>query len=125
MISAEDDHPSGFARLDSDTHYPPTGGTCPGGGGTCTFTVEFMITNISSVDVTNNFQILIEAEEVPLKTITINGLAAGASQRFSQTLGPGNNCYNPNCTVRVTVDFTSTILEIRRDQQRFRKGDIG
>jgi hypothetical protein len=85
--------------------------TCPGGFGTCTVTVDSTITNTSSVDVTSSFEVLIEANGVPSKTITVNGLAAGASQNLSETLGPGNNCFSPDCFVQVTVDSSNLILE--------------
>lgn len=104
---------------------PPTQITCPGGGGTCVLTVEFMITNTSSVVVTSSFEVLIEAEEVPSKTITISGLAAGASQSLSEMLGPGNNCYNPNCLVRVTVDSTNAIPESDQTNNVAEREDMG
>lgn len=84
---------------------------CPGGGGTCTVSVDFVITNTSSTNVTSSFQVLVEANGVPSKTITVSGLAAGASQNLSETLGPGNNCFSPDCIVRVKVDFSNAILE--------------
>jgi hypothetical protein len=84
---------------------------CPGGGGTCTVTVNFDVKNNSTVDVTGSFDVLIVANGVPSKTITVPGLAAGANQNFSETLGPGNNCYSPDCFVHVTVDSGNVILE--------------
>jgi hypothetical protein len=88
--------------------------SCPGGQGTCTTTVNFTVTNAGAVDVTGAFDVLIEADPnlSVTRTITVSGgLGAGASQSFSETLGPANNCYDPDCTVRVTVDAGNAITE--------------
>jgi hypothetical protein len=84
---------------------------CPNGPGSCMVKVNFEILNISTVAVTNTFEVLVEAEEVLSKTIAVSGLGAGASQSFSEILGPGNNCFNPDCTIRVTVDSGNVISE--------------
>jgi len=77
--------------------------------GACTTTIGFVITNTSSADVTSSFEVLIEATGIPSKTITVNGLTAGASQNFSETLA--GFCFTPDCTARVTVDSSNIILE--------------
>ena len=74
--------------------------------------VEFVITNTSRAEVTSSFEVLIEATGSPYgdlqsKTITVNGLAAGASQNYSESLS--GLCYG--CTARVTVDSHSIIPE--------------
>jgi hypothetical protein len=76
---------------------------------TCTTTIAFVITNAGSVGVTSSFQVLIEANDIPSKTITVDGLAAGTSQNFSEVLN--GFCYTPDCTVRVTVDPGNVIQE--------------
>jgi hypothetical protein len=80
--------------------------------GPCTSLVQFVITNSSTVDVTGSFQVLIETTGSPSnlsKTITVNGLAAGASQNFSETLA--GFCFVPDCTASVTVDSSNNITE--------------
>jgi hypothetical protein len=72
-------------------------------------TVGFVITNASSADVTSSFQILIEATGKQSMTMTVSGLAAGSSQNLVQDF-PGS-CFNPDCTARVTVDPSNTIVE--------------
>lgn len=79
--------------------------------GTCNVAVNFEITNISTVPVTKTFEVLVEAEEVPSITFRVDGLGPGASLSGVQVLGPGDNCFNPNCTVRVTVDPSNVIQE--------------
>jgi subtilase family serine protease len=52
-----------------------------------------------------------QADPGQLKTIGVGALAGGASQSFGEQLGPNGNCYDPDCTVRVTVDSTNAIQE--------------
>jgi hypothetical protein len=85
---------------------------CSGDPVTCNVSVAFTVTNRSNTNVTNPFIVQIEADAVPLDLITINGLAAGASASFTQTLGPGGNCYDPDCTLKVIVDTGNAVLEV-------------
>jgi hypothetical protein len=98
---------------DPDLTVTITGGpSADCSSGPCTSSVEFDIANISSTDVTGTFEILIEMTAVPsnlTKTITVNGLAAGASQSFNETLA--GFCFVPDCIASVTVDSGNTITE--------------
>jgi subtilase family serine protease len=47
----------------------------------------------------------------PSKTITVSGLAGGESASFSQALPPDGNCFDPDCTVKVTVDSGNAVVE--------------
>lgn len=99
--------------------------SCSGNPVTCTVTVAFTVTNLSTVDVTSNFQVLIDADQVQPETIIINGLPAGTSTDFSETLGPGGNCYDPDCTVQVTVDPANVINESNEDNNVDRLTGLG
>lgn len=92
---------------DPDLTVTITNGPAPGGD---SIVFDFVITNNSTTDVTSSFEVLMEANGVPSKTITVNGLASGASQSFSETLGLGS-CFTPDCTVVVTVDSNNDITE--------------
>ena len=85
--------------------------SCPGGGGTCITTRTFTLTNTSSVNVTTSFDVLVEADPAQTKTVTVPGLAAGASLPLTEQLGPDGNCYNGDCTVSVTVDSGNAVGE--------------
>ncbi len=98
---------------------------CRGGFRTCVTTVSFTITNPSSVPVPTPFQVLIEADPGQSKTITVAGLGAGASRSFNETLGPAGNCYDPDCTVRVTVDTGNTVAESNEANNSATRTDIG
>jgi hypothetical protein len=98
---------------------------CPGGAGTCVTTVNFTITNASTTAVTSPFDVLVQADPGQSKTITVAGLAAGATQSFTQLLGPDGNCYDPDCTVRITVDSGSAIAESNETNNVATRTDLG
>ena len=106
---------------------PPTAVVCFGDVGAiqCNATVEFEITNPSTVGVAGNFDVLIEADQVPDKTITVAGLAAGETKTFTETLGPGGNCYDPDCTVKVTADSGNAVAESDETNNSDTRTDLG
>lgn len=84
---------------------------CSGNPVICGVPVTFTVTNSSEVDVTTPFTVLVEADAVPPRTLVIEGLDAGASESFKETLRPGGNCYDPDCTLTVTVDLDNDVGE--------------
>ena len=64
------------------------------------------------MNVTASFDVLVEADPGQSKAITVPGLAAGANLALSQSLGPDGNCYDPDCTVTVTVDVGNAVAEV-------------
>jgi len=87
--------------------------SCPGGPGTCTTTVQFRIGNAGGV-AAGPFDVLIQADPALATTTTMSlpGLAAGASTAtLSATVGPAGNCFDPDCTVRVTADSGNAVAE--------------
>ena len=99
--------------------------TCPSGPRTCVTTANFTITNPTAVPVATPFQVLIEADPGVSKTITVAGLGAGASQSFSESLGPGLNCYDPDCTVQVTLDSGNAVAESNEGNNGATRTDLG
>ena len=86
---------------------------CPEGAGTCVTQVNVTISNIGSADATAfNTKVVFD----PAQTLTVNkassgGLAAGASQSFTVKSPRDGNCFDPDCTVCVTVDDEDDVLE--------------
>jgi hypothetical protein len=99
--------------------------SCPGGGGTCITTRDFTVTNASSVNVPAPFTVLIQADPGQKTTLTVPSLAAGASVPLTATLGPDNNCYDPDCTVSVTVDSGSAVAEANETNNTATRTDPG
>jgi hypothetical protein len=99
--------------------------SCPGGAGTCITTRTFTITNPSSVNVATPLDVLAQADPGQSKTITIPGLAAGASLALTQQWGPAGNCYDPDCTVTFTVDSGNAVAESNEANNTATRTDLG
>lgn len=86
--------------------------SCGGKLVVCYVTVSFTVSNLGAADVTQRFLVAIDADEVSPTTVVVDSLAAGQQVDLRARLGPGGNCYNPNCTVTVTVDPNNAIPEL-------------
>ena len=87
--------------------------SCPGGQGTCTTVVSFRIDNVGTAPA-GAFQVLVRADPAlgTTGTVPVAGLAAGASTgTLSTTLGPANNCFDPDCTIDVRADSGNAVAE--------------
>jgi hypothetical protein len=95
------------------TILAPPAVSCPGGQGTCTTTVSFQINNVSTLAV-GPTDALVRADPglATSGSVPVGALAAGASSGpLSITLGPANNCFDPNCTLSVTADSGNVVGE--------------
>jgi hypothetical protein len=99
--------------------------SCPGGGGTCITTRDFTVTNAGSVNVLTSFTVLVHADPGQTKTLTVPSLAAGTSVPLTAQLGPDNNCYDPDCTVSVTVDSGNAVAEANEANNTATRTDRG
>ena len=87
--------------------------SCPNGAGSCVTTVTFTVTNRGVADIGESFDVLVDADPDERSTLTLpGGLAAWASAVRTTELGPGGNCYDPDCFVRVEVDPAGSVLEL-------------
>jgi CARDB protein len=87
--------------------------TCPGGQGTCTTTFRWRVDNIGTA-AAGAFDVLLSADPglATTATVSVAGLAAGASTGpLSTTLGPANNCFDPDCTISVKADSGNAVAE--------------
>jgi beta-lactam-binding protein with PASTA domain/tetratricopeptide (TPR) repeat protein len=93
----------------------PTDGvevSCPAGAGSCVTTVTFTVTNQGKGAASETFEVLVSADPGETRTVTLRGgLAAGASTIRKAQLGPGGNCYDPDCSVQVTADPLGRVPE--------------
>ena len=99
--------------------------SCPTGSGSCITTRDFVVTNAGSANVTTAFDVLIQADPAQKTTITVPALAAGASLTLTASLGPDGNCYDPDCTVSVTVDSANVIVESNETNNTATRTDLG
>ncbi|HDK26048.1 MAG TPA: hypothetical protein ENG48_03000 [Candidatus Atribacteria bacterium] len=77
---------------------------------TCTTTVTFTISNISPADACS-FKVLVQADPglAQQGIVNIASLASGVTTSRTTTLPPGGNCFDPDCTVCITVDLGNEI----------------
>ena len=104
---------------------PPTRVSCPGGQGTCVHEVDFEVENVGDTDA-GSFDVLVTTDHGLSSTVPVPTLAAGATTAvLTATLGPGDNCYNPNCIVTVEADSTDAIEECTEDDNTDSRLDLG
>jgi hypothetical protein len=101
--------------------------SCPGGGGTCVTTVKATIANIGTG---NAGPFTTKAILDPAQTVVVStpfgGFLAGAPPiPFTVTTPPGGNCFDPDCTVCVTVDDGNTVDESNEGNNQMCKTTIG
>jgi LysM repeat protein len=85
---------------------------CPGGSGTCVTVVSFTVANVGAGNAgAFNIRIVLNPQQSVTVNQPVNGLASGIRQAFSITTPPGGNCFDPDCTVCVTVDSDNVVTE--------------
>lgn len=101
---------------------------CPGGQGTCSYEIDIEVENVGSFDALGPFDVLVDPDLPGLADVVENfpGLAAGDTvMRDNILLGPGDNCFDPDCTIDVTVDPDNVIdecVESNNTAQFFEQG---
>ena len=84
---------------------------CPTGQGSCKHIVELKVTNLSNEPVNTPFNITTNSDNGLLTTQTIPFIPGSTSQTLTAVLGPGNNCWDPNCQIDTFVDSSNIIIE--------------
>ena len=86
---------------------------CSSASGGCVSRVDVKIANIAPVQAGPfaTETTLDPSQSVVVTRQSPGGLAAGASEMFSVTTPSGGNCFDPDCTVCVTVDSASAVIE--------------
>lgn len=85
--------------------------SCGGKFVVCYLTVGFTVRNQGNTDVRQESLVSIQADALEPTTVVVGGVAAGESLSLRARLGPGGNCYDPDCTVTITVDPNNAIRE--------------
>ncbi|MCH7606689.1 MAG: hypothetical protein IH962_06000, partial [Chloroflexi bacterium] len=109
--------------------YPPTIVDCSGGPGNCNIRVDLKIDNLGEGIAPDGIRYTVEAEGVPALSLTTGEGGAigpgGSTGGFFVTLGPGADCFNPDCTVTVTVDPDNAIVESDETNNTATRTDVG
>lgn len=94
---------------------------CPEGQGSCTYEMDVEIENLGSADIVDPFDVMVELPGVGLGN-SVNfpgGLEAGViDQALSIPLGPGDNCFDPDCEIQAEADPGNMILECDETNNR-------
>ncbi len=98
---------------------------CPTGQGSCQHFVEVHTENMSTVDVAGPIDVTVQTDNGLSAGFILPGLIGGATDVSLIILGPGNNCYNPDCTVSATVDPTDNIPETNETNNMAVREDLG
>ncbi|HKX56864.1 MAG TPA: hypothetical protein VJN01_12215 [Xanthomonadales bacterium] len=108
----------GYDLLITITDFRPLG--CPEGQGSCTYEVDIEVENQGAVDIVDPFSAMVELPGVGLGNSELfNGLGAGISEeRLSIPLGPGDNCFDPDCEITAEVDGANVIEECDEQNNR-------
>lgn len=104
---------------------PATSVTCPTGQGSCEHDVNVEISELNGVAVAANFQLRVVTDNGLSTSVNIAGIAAGGSVALTVTLGPGNNCYNPDCQVTAAVDNLGQVAESDEGNNTDTRLDLG
>ncbi|MCH7606539.1 MAG: hypothetical protein IH962_05230, partial [Chloroflexi bacterium] len=95
--------------------FPPAKVDCSGGPGNCNVRVDLKINNIGAGLAPGNIKYRVTAEGMPELTLSTGEGGAiapgGSTGGFFVILGPGTDCFNPDCTVTVTVDPNNEVAE--------------
>lgn len=88
--------------------------SCPSGSGSCVTTVNVTIENIGAgvgAGPFNTHSVLDPAQSVNVDHASPDGLGAGAMETFEVQSPVGGNCFDPDCTICVTVDDKDDVDE--------------
>ena len=93
----------------------------------CTNSATFTIANVGAADA-GPFKVLIQGDPglAQTKVIPVTGLAAGSTKTFTAVALPaGGNCYDPDCTMCITVDSLNEIIESDEGNNNYCETTIG
>jgi hypothetical protein len=86
--------------------------SCPGGPGTCTTTVQYIVDNVGRA-ASAGFDISVQADpDLGVESVvSAKPVFPGKPRALSTRVGPDGNCFDPDCSVRVTLDPKDSVLE--------------
>ncbi len=113
--------PVGLPDLINNTDgWPTVSVSCPHGPGSCVTSVNLAVSNVGSADADLfNIQVWLDPAQSVVLNQTVERLLPGESVSFSLDSPPGGNCYDPDCTVCITVDSRSSVTEENEANNQF------
>ena len=104
---------------------PPVDVTCSGMPVTCLHAVDLEVLEVNGRPVDQPFDVTVFSDNGLSHTIGIPPLPPGAVFPTSAVLGPGDNCYNPDCQITAEVDSGGVIVESDETDNTDTRLDIG
>ena len=104
---------------------PPTTVSCPGGQGTCLHGVDLEVLERNGQPVDDPFEVTVFTDSGLSRTVGVPPLPPGATFPIGVILGPGDNCYDPDCQVTAEVDSAGVIVETDETDNTDTRLDIG
>lgn len=90
----------------------------------CYTYIYFTVSNYGDAG-SSSFTVGVYANEEPDGYVGVEGLSPGESISLSATLGPGGNCYNPDCSVSVWADIYGEVPEYDEENNGSEGFNIG
>jgi hypothetical protein len=69
------------------------------------------ITNLSNTRVNILFNVKVNSDDDLFTIQTMLSILGSTTQTLTATLGPGNNCYDPDCQIDAFVDSSNIVTE--------------
>ena len=85
--------------------------SCPAGQGSCVTELNITIANQGSIAGSFNTRVQLDPNQSVILDNNSAGLGAGSERTFIIKSPPGDNCFDPDCTVCVAVDNLDVIVE--------------
>lgn len=105
--------PIGLPDLSNNTDGLPTiSVSCPDGPGSCVTSINLAVSNLGSADADLfNVQVWLDPAQSVMLNQSVERLLPGESVSFLLASPPGGNCYDPDCTICITVDSRHSVAE--------------
>ena len=82
--------------------------------GTCVTTLTFTVENIGNADAGGfNIEVILDPSSSVVLNEFVGGLGAGDSVNVTVMSPPGGNCYDPDCSISITVDSDDDVAGMR------------
>ena len=100
--------------------------SCPTGPGSCVTQARVTIANLNPTAAgAFNVRSVFDPAQSVLVNTGFAGLAGSTPATFSVTTPPGGNCFDPDCTICVTVDSANAVAETNEGNNQLCETTIG
>jgi hypothetical protein len=100
--------------------------SCSGGAGSCVTSVELKIANTGSADAGPfDVRVLLDPSLSVVVTRSVPELETGDARILNVITPPGGNCFDPDCTIRVTVDSADAVSECNEHNNTSEETTLG